>query len=98
MQGIGLVVGFAGGEIPAPSLNCTTLRSTSVVGVAYGMSAIRDPEMDRENFAWIFDAYERGALRPRIDSRFPLERAPEALRRVGERAVLGRVIVEVARR
>ena len=89
-----LVIGFAGGSIPEIALNRTILKCISIVGVAYGMSAIRDPEMNRKDFDWLFAAYERGALRPRIDSRFPLERAAEALARVRDRAVMGKVIVE----
>lgn len=91
-----LVVGFAAGEIPQIAVNRTLLKSIAVVGVAYGMSAIKDPAMNAENFDWLFDAYGRGALRPRIDSRFSLDDAAEAMRRVRERHAMGKVIVEVA--
>jgi NADPH2:quinone reductase len=91
-----LVVGFAAGEIPQISVNRTLLKSIAVVGVAYGMSAIKDPAMNARNFEWLFDAYSRGALRPRIDSRFSLDDAADALRRVRDRHAMGKVIVEVA--
>ena len=89
------MVGFAGGEIPQIALNRTILKSISVVGVAYGMSAVRDPEQNARDFAWLFEAYGRGELRPRIDRRFALDDAAQALRRVREREAMGKVIVEL---
>jgi NADPH2:quinone reductase len=90
-----LVVGFAAGEIPQIAVNRTLLKSISIAGVAYGMSAIRDPAMNAENFRWLFDAYERGALRPRIDRRFAFEDTASALRHVRDRRVMGKVIIEI---
>ena len=60
------------------------------------MSAIRDPQANARDFEWLFDAYRRGALRPRIDSRFSLDEAADALRRVRDRRAMGKVIVEVS--
>jgi NADPH:quinone reductase len=36
----------------------------SLVGVAFGMSAIKDPAMNRANFRQLFDWFDEGSLRP----------------------------------
>jgi NADPH2:quinone reductase len=90
-----LVVGFAGGEIPTIRTNQTILKSISVVGIAYGMSAILDPVANREDFDQLFAWYVEGAVRPHIGHRFPFDRAADAIRVVSERRALGKVVVEM---
>jgi NADPH2:quinone reductase len=90
-----LVVGFAGGEIPTIKANQTILKGISVVGVAYGMSAILDPAANREDFAQLFDWYRQGLVTPAIGHRFPLAQAADAMRVVFERRALGKVVVEM---
>ena len=93
-----LVVGFAaGGEVPKIGLNQTILKSISVVGVAYGMSMIRDPAGCQDLFDRLFRWYCDGALRPHIGHRFPLEQTADAMRVLGERRALGKVVVDVNR-
>lgn len=90
-----LVVGFAGGEVPAIGLNLTILKSVSVIGVAYGASAIQDPESNRALFSRLFAWYETGRLAPHVGARFPLERAAEAVGLVHRRAAVGKVVLDV---
>jgi NADPH2:quinone reductase len=90
-----LVVGFAGGEIPSVGLNLILLKSVSIVGVAYGASARLDPAANAEDFDRLFRWYDEGRLRPVIGDRFPLEQGADALRVVGNRGALGKVIVEI---
>ena len=90
-----LVIGFAGGEIPVVKVNQTILKGISVVGVAYGMSAIIDPAANAEDFAQLFAWYRQGLVTPAIGHRFTLEQAADAMRVVHERKVLGKVVIEV---
>ena len=91
-----LVVGFAaGGEVPTIGLNQTILKSISVVGVAYGMSAIIDPATNRARFERLFAWYREGKVTPHIGHRFPLEQAADAIRVLGARQALGKVVIEV---
>jgi NADPH2:quinone reductase len=90
-----LVIGFASGEIPSIKVNQTILKGISVVGVAYGLSAILDPAANAEDFAQLFDWYRQGLLNPAIGHVFPLAEAPEALRTVFERRALGKVVIEM---
>ncbi len=88
-----LVVGFAGGDIPQLGVNYTILKSIAVVGVAYGMSAIKDPAMNAENFERLFDWYEQGLLQPHIGHHYACEQLPDALREMHAGRALGKTVV-----
>ena len=75
-----LVVGFAAGEIPMVKANQMILKGVSMVGVAYGMSAIIDPAANQEDFAQLFDWYRAGLVTPAIGHRFALTDAADAMR------------------
>jgi NADPH2:quinone reductase len=90
-----LVVGFASGEIPVMKLNQTILKGISIVGVAYGMSAIADPAANAEDFEQLFAWYGDGLVKPAIGHRFALADAADAMRVVFERRALGKVVVEM---
>jgi NADPH2:quinone reductase len=90
-----LVVGFAAGEVPKIGLNQTILKSISVVGVAYGASAIVDPAGNRALFAKLFDWYRAGKIKPHIGHRFSLDKGAEAVRTLTERRALGKVVIEI---
>jgi NADPH2:quinone reductase len=66
-----------------------------VVGVAYGMSAIIDPQANAEDFAQLFEWYGQGKVTPSIGHRFALEDTADALRVLFERRALGKVIIEM---
>jgi len=90
-----LVIGFASGDIPTIKANQAILKSISIVGVAYGMSAILDPKANVEDFSQLFDWYRQGRVTPAIGHRFPLADTAEAMRVVFERRALGKVVVEM---
>ncbi|MBL7500213.1 NADPH:quinone oxidoreductase family protein [Frankia sp. CNm7] len=92
-----LVIGFASGDIPTMSLNQAILKCISVVGVAYGLSALRDPAANAEDFEQLFSWYRKGLIRPVIGHRFPLAETIKALRVVYERRAFGKVVVEMPR-
>ena len=90
-----LVVGFPAG-IPAPPLNLTLLKSISIVGVFWGAAVMRDPAAHVANMTDLFRLWSEGRIRPRISRRYPLEHAGEAIRALGERSALGKIVVTVA--
>ena len=90
-----LVVGFPAG-IPAPPLNLTLLKSTSIVGVFWGAAVMRDPAAHAANMADLFRLWGEGRIRPRISRRYPLEHAGEAIRALGDRSAMGKIVVTVA--
>ena len=89
-----LVVGFPAG-IPALPLNLTLLKSVSVIGVFWGAAVMRDPAAHASNMADLFRFWSEGKIKPRVSRTFPLERAHEAIKALGDRSVMGKVVVTV---
>jgi NADPH2:quinone reductase len=90
-----LVVGFASGEIPRIALNLLLLKMVSMVGVFWGAFAKAQPQRNATNLAQLLEWYVQGRLRPHVSATFPLERFGEALEAVGQRRVLGKVVLVV---
>jgi NADPH:quinone reductase len=90
-----LVVGFAGGEIPAIPANLLLLKSAASLGVLWGMSLRADPVHHAANVGRLLDWMAEGKLRPVIDAKFPLARAVDALAHLESRQVRGKVILTV---
>jgi NADPH2:quinone reductase len=90
-----LTVGFAAGDIPVIKVNQTILKSVSIIGVAYGMSAFLDPAANDEDMAALFAWYRQGLVRPAIGRRFPFTEAADAMRLVYGRGAVGKVVIEV---
>ena len=89
-----LMIGFAGG-IPVVRLNQTILRNISLIGVAYGASAIADPAANARDWAQLFRWYAEGKVKPAVGQVYPLSRGIEALRAVRERRAVGKVVIEM---
>ena len=92
-EGRFLVVGFAAGDIPKIPLNLALLKGCSIVGVFWGQFAMRDPLRNRAHAERVLAAVAAGELAPRVDATFPFERAAEALERMEQRKVLGKVLL-----
>jgi NADPH2:quinone reductase len=90
-----LVVGFAGGSIPALPVNLSLLKGASLVGVYWGAFMERQPEQGRENLATITRLFQEGRLKSLITRRYQLEEAGKALDHLASRQVMGKVILEV---
>jgi NADPH2:quinone reductase len=89
-----LVVGFPAG-IPSLPLNLTLLKSVSVIGVFWGAAVARDPKGHAANMDELMQMYADGKIRPRVSRTFPLEKAGEAIRALGDRQALGKIVVTV---
>jgi NADPH2:quinone reductase len=90
-----LVVGFAGGSIPTVQVNRLLLKNTSVVGVAWPEYARVDPNMPRDVAAGLAKMWDDGFIKPIVGSRYPLERAADALREIDERRATGKVVLVI---
>lgn len=88
-----LVIGFAGGDIPQVGINYTIIKCLSIVGVAYGMSAIDDPAMNAGNFEQLFRWYDEGLLKPHIGKEFACAELPAALADMHAGNALGKTVV-----
>lgn len=90
-----LVVGFAAGDIPSIPLNLPLVKGASLVGVFWGTFVQREPAVHRANMAALIGWVDAGDLRPHVSKRFPLDRAPEALRWMMDRKAMGKVLIEM---
>jgi len=88
-----LVIGFSNGEIPRIPLNLVLLKGCSIVGVFYGSFAERFPDQNMQLFQQLLAWIEDGTLKPLISERYPLERAGEAIKRIAQRAMIGKAVV-----
>ncbi len=88
-----LVVGFTAGEIPKIPINLPLLKGCSIIGVFWGSFAQRNPSLNMKNSMELFQMLQRGELKPRIDKRFKLEDAPEALSYMMDRKVKGKIVI-----
>lgn len=89
-----LVVGFPAG-IPSLPLNLTLLKSVSVIGVFWGAAVARDPAGHAANMADLFQFWKDGKIKPRISRTYPLDKAHEAIKALGDRSVMGKVVVTI---
>ena len=89
------VLGFTAGEIPTVKVNRLLLKNVSVVGVAWGAALQGKPEFITEQWDAIYEHVSAGRLDPNIHAIYPLDRASEALAVLDDRAVLGKVLLEV---
>ena len=92
-----LVIGFASGRIAEAKTNIVLLKEMSVVGVAWGAFAFKDPAANRAYFAELLRWYEDGALKPLVSRRLPLEEAEVALQAFQTRSVVGKQVLTVER-
>lgn len=90
-----LVIGFAAGEIPSIPLNLALLKGASIVGVFWGAFAQREPKTSRQNFEQILTWITTGKLKQHIYKLYSLAEAPNALRDLMERRVVGKAVISV---
>jgi NADPH2:quinone reductase len=88
-----LVIGFTAG-IPAVPFNLVLLKSCQIVGVFLGAMAAREPETRQVVERDLLELMASGALRPYVSRRYSLDEAPQALRDLVDRRVIGKVVVE----
>jgi len=93
-EGKFLVVGFPAGIAKLP-LNLTLLKSCDICGVFWGAFAARTPAKNHANVAELFDLYAAGKIKPRISETFSLENAGQAIARLGDRAAVGKLVVQI---
>ena len=90
-----LVIGFAGGEVPAIPINLVLIKRASLLGVFLGNWIVANETASRENMHELCTFYTEGRIRPHISARYPLERAGEAIDHVAKRKVEGKVVIEI---
>lgn len=107
-QGVDVVVNYTGGDTWVKSLRCLRVGGRLLTcGATAGYDPPEDLRFiwtfelkilgsnswDREDLVRVLDLVRSGALQVIVDQTFPLEEAPEALRRIENREVFGKLVV-----
>ena len=88
-----LVIGFAGGPIPALPLNLPLLKGASLVGVFWGDFARREPQANAAMMAELAQWYGQGKIKPVIDRTMPMAELKAAYAHMGSRGVKGKLVM-----
>jgi NADPH2:quinone reductase len=88
-----LVVGFAGGGIPALPWNLALLKGASILGVFWGDFVRREPQASAAALAQLAQWYGQGLLKPVIDRTLPMSELKAAYARMGTRQVIGKLLL-----
>lgn len=91
-----LVIGFAGGPIPALPLNLTLLKGASVVGVFWGDFVQREPQHQAALMRELIQWWAQGLVRPVIDRILPMSELKAAYHLMGSRAIKGKLVLSNA--
>jgi NADPH2:quinone reductase len=93
-----LVLGFTAGDIPTVRVNRLLLNNIDVRGVGWGAYASGREGYLRQEWDRLLPHLESGAVAPPVTATYPLEEAGAAVARLGDRSVLGKVVVTPVRR
>lgn len=88
-------IGFAGGKVPSVPMNLPLLKNYSIVGVFTGAAFKREAATANRMHDELMRLTAAGALKPLIQEVLPLDQAPQAMQRVLERKVTGRIVLRV---
>jgi NADPH2:quinone reductase len=86
-------VGFASSQIPRIPLNLVLLKGVVICGMEMRTFGQHRPEDAARDEAELFAHFRGGTLRPLISARFDLDETAEAMRMVGERRAIGKVVI-----
>ena len=89
-----LVIGFTAG-IPKMPLNLTLLKECQIVGVFWGQFAAIDHAENAQNFKELFELHAEGKIKPFVTETYSLQESTKAIKTLGDRKVLGKVVVNM---
>jgi NADPH:quinone reductase len=90
-----LVVGFAGGIIPAFKANLPLLKGCAILGVFTGEFIMREPGKAAANTRQLLQWVAEGRLKPAVSEIVPLAQVPAALRKLLNREAMGKIVVAI---
>lgn len=90
-----LVVGFANGEIPKIPMNLPLLKGCAILGVFWGEFSKLESKTSFQNIRQLVTWIQEGKIKQHIGRTYSLEEAPEALRAILDRKMLGKGVVVI---
>jgi len=90
-----IVIGFAGGSIPTLAMNRVLFRNIDIVGAAWGAFLEKHPQIRAATHQDLLRMAAEGFVDPLVGAELPLERAADAVRLIGDRKAIGKVVLTV---
>lgn len=90
-----LIVGFANGEIPQIPMNLPLLKGCSILGVFWGQFSKVEAKASFQNIRQLVTWIQEGKIKQHIGRTYTMEEAPEALRAILDRKMLGKGVVMI---
>jgi NADPH2:quinone reductase len=87
-----VVVGFAGGTMPAPPLGHALVKNYSILGLHWGLYAQLDPPRVRAAHDELVRLVTMGAIAPVVGERVGFEELPAGVQRLADGTTVGRVV------
>jgi NADPH:quinone reductase-like Zn-dependent oxidoreductase len=97
-EGRYLVIGFAGGSIPAIRTNLALLKSASIVGVDLRHFQAAKADEARRVRAELFHDVMYGRIAPPAKITFAFDQAAEAMKKIRERGSIGKPVICIGAR
>jgi len=91
-EGSLIVVGFAGGTIPAPHLNHALVKNYSIVGLHWGLYLAKAPQLVADAHDALMQLVADGSISPLIGRRGSMADVPEGVQAVADGSTVGRVV------
>ncbi|MFE4588254.1 NADPH:quinone oxidoreductase family protein [Streptomyces laurentii] len=88
-----VVVGFASGTVPAPALNHALVKNYTILGLHWGLYAVKDPAAVRSCHDTLTELAAKGLIKPYVSERVPFADAADAVQRIADGTTTGRVVV-----
>ncbi len=95
-RGRHLVVGFAGGAIPALPFNLPLLKGGALLGVDLAQIPTREPEIGARLMSELLSWLGEGKLTPAVGRVFALSNFRDAFHAMQTRAALGKMVVRIS--
>jgi acyl dehydratase len=89
-------VGFASGTIPSLPFNLALLKGCAVLGVFWGAFTEKEPTQSLQNLGELVQMISRGDIQQEIYKIYALKDAPQAIRDLIDRKVIGKAIIQVS--
>ena len=80
-------------EIPRIPLNLALLKGCAIVGVFWGSFTSHEPQQNVKNIIEIGKLIAIEKINPFISKSIPMESAKDAIKMIGERKVVGKVVL-----
>lgn len=91
-----LVIGFAGGGIPAIPTNLALVKGSRLVGVNFGQFTQREPAAMQANMQRLRLMWSAGELKSPPIEVYPFERFADAMEAAASRNTVGRTVLQLA--